>query len=375
MSQISVPQGQWDLYRYPVRNNDPLRAWDAADEFILNELHDQSLPQPSQRLLIVNDSFGALSCCLHPYEPTLVSDSCLTYHGLLHNLKSNRIAQDCITFFDSLTTPPGHYDIVLIKVPKSLALLEDQLVRLRPVIKPESVIIGAAMVKHLSASAIELFEKILGPTHTSLARKKARLIFSSFDAERTLTPLPPANLRLPEFQLNLLQHPGVFSMNRLDLGSRLVLEQSHLLPPAKVIIDLGCGNGILGITAARQQPEAHLTFVDESYRAVDSARINFEAIFGHRPARFEVIDCLNGIDRDSADLIINNPPFHQQQVVGDQVAWQMFRQARQVLRRSGQLWVVGNRHLGYHTKLKRLFGNCKLVASTHKFVLLKATKS
>ncbi|WP_321531728.1 methyltransferase [uncultured Desulfuromonas sp.] len=375
MSQISVPQGQWDLSRYPARIDDPLRAWDAADEFILNELHDQNLPHPSQRLLIVNDSFGALSCCLHSYAPTLVSDSCLTYQGLLNNLKSNRIAQDCITFFDSLTTPPGHYDIVLIKVPKSLALLEDQLIRLRPVIKPESVVIGAAMVKHLSATAIELFEKILGPTHTSLARKKARLIFSCFDTERTFTPLPPANLSLPEFQLDLVQHPGVFSMNKLDLGSRLVLEQRHLLPQAETIIDLGCGNGVLGIAAARQQPDAQLIFVDESYRAIDSARINFETIFGPRAARFEVIDCLKGMDRDSVDLIINNPPFHQQQVVGDQVAWQMFRQARQVLKRSGQLWVVGNRHLGYHTKLKRLFGNCKLVASTHKFVLLTATKS
>ena len=367
MSSISVPQGQWDLHRYPVRNNDPLRAWDAADEFILQELAERNFPLASQRILIVNDTFGALSCCLNRFTPTLISDSCLTHLGLKHNLKNNQLPEESVTFLDSLTIPSGHFDIILIKVPKSLALLEDQLIRLRAVMTEQTLVIGAAMIKHLSGSAIDLFEKILGPTQTSLARKKARLIFSQFDPQRDIAALAPAEIVLPEFQLKLRQHPGVFSMNKLD--------QSHLLPKAQSIIDLGCGNGVLGVAIARQQPEAHLTFIDESYRAVDSARMNFEALFGQRSARFEVADCLSGIERESAELILNNPPFHQQQVVGDQIAWQMFRQSRQVLQRSGQLWVVGNRHLGYHTKLKRLFGNCKLMASTHKFVLLSATKS
>jgi 16S rRNA (guanine1207-N2)-methyltransferase len=40
----------------------------------------------------------------------------------------------------------------------------------------------------------------------------------------------------------------------------------------------------------------------------------------------------------------------------------------------GILHVVGNRHLGYHIKLKRLFGNCKTIASNGKFVILQASK-
>ena len=86
-------------------------------------------------------------------------------------------------------------------------------------------------------------------------------------------------------------------------------------------------------------------------------------------------DCLHGVEENSVDLILNNPPFHQQQVVGDETAWQMFQQARKVLKKSGQLWVVGNRHLGYHTKIKRTFGNCELIAGNQKFVLLRAWKN
>jgi 23S rRNA (guanine1835-N2)-methyltransferase len=36
--------------------------------------------------------------------------------------------------------------------------------------------------------------------------------------------------------------------------------------------------------------------------------------------------------------------------------------------------VVGNRHLDYPAKLKRLFGNCDIVASNAKMVVLRATK-
>ena len=65
---------------------------------------------------------------------------------------------------------------------------------------------------------------------------------------------------------------------------------------------------------------------------------------------------------------------HQQQVVGDFLAWRMFQQARNALVKGGQLWIVGNRHLGYHAKLKRLLRGVEQVAANPKFVVLKATK-
>jgi 16S rRNA (guanine1207-N2)-methyltransferase len=52
----------------------------------------------------------------------------------------------------------------------------------------------------------------------------------------------------------------------------------------------------------------------------------------------------------------------------------MFAQSRRHLRSGGELWVVGNRHLDYHVKLRRLFGDCRQVAAHPKFVVLAATK-
>jgi 16S rRNA (guanine1207-N2)-methyltransferase len=52
----------------------------------------------------------------------------------------------------------------------------------------------------------------------------------------------------------------------------------------------------------------------------------------------------------------------------------MFVESRDALRPGGELWVVGNRHLGYWDKLNRLFGGCETVASNAKFVVLRAGK-
>ncbi|MEN8198079.1 MAG: methyltransferase [Pseudomonadota bacterium] len=109
--------------------------------------------------------------------------------------------------------------------------------------------------------------------------------------------------------------------------------------------------------------------------AIASARENFSA--ASPPPRYAVLsvpDCLHGVASNDADLILINPPFHQQHQVGDTIAWNMFKDARRVLRPGGELRVVGNRHLGYHAKLKKLFGNCETIAADSKFVLLKAIK-
>ena len=53
----------------------------------------------------------------------------------------------------------------------------------------------------------------------------------------------------------------------------------------------------------------------------------------------------------------------------------MFKQAKDTLKEGGELRIIGNRHLDYHDKLNRMFGNCKLLGSNKKFVVLSATKN
>ncbi len=377
MKVCETALGRFALQRLPVSRDETLRAWDAADELLLAYVAAELLPsftrRAEQKILLVNDQFGALAVALHKYAPQSWSDSFLTYKATQMNLALNKLP-DSVAYLPSTEEPQGDFDGVLLKVPKSLALLEDQLIRLKPHLLPQTRIIAAGMTRHIHTSTLQLFEKILGSTATSLARKKARLIFTRYEKTEPQPSPYPTSFYDKTWDIHLSNQAGVFAREKLDIGARFMLEQFQHLPQARQVIDLGCGNGVLGLVAQRQQPQAQLLFVDESYMAVASARENYQQAFGHQLADFVVGDILDGLQKKAVDLILCNPPFHQQHVIDDQVAWEMFRQSHQQLAAGGELWVVGNRHLHYHSKLKRLFGRCQQIASHKKFVVLAATR-
>ncbi|MDO9212874.1 MAG: methyltransferase [Methylococcales bacterium] len=368
---LTAPQGIFILHRLPHRPRELLRAWDAADEYVLETLADTPL---NTRLLIVNDTFGALAVALQHLQLVALSDSYLSQQATRINLRLNNLPESGVTFASSLDTLDGVFACVVIKVPKTLALLEDHLIRLRSHINADTQIIVAGMIKALPANVWKLLERIIGTTSTSLAKKKARLIFATLDDSLAI----PANPYPVEYQLEntdywLTNHANVFSRDSLDIGTRFFLQHLPINPSATDMIDLACGNGVVGLIAAERNPNATLHFVDESFMAVASAQANFYRAFGkERAATFQIGDGLSNFAAQSADVILCNPPFHQQNTIGDQIAVQLFKQAKTVLKKGGALWVIGNRHLAYQQDLKRLFGNCTVVASNTKFVIWQA---
>ncbi|MEO8492894.1 methyltransferase [Pseudomonas sp.] len=374
MPLLDSPFAQLDLIRQPEQHNDPLQAFDAADEYLLSHLASQQ-PSLSTRVLVLNDSFGALAASLAGKVQVVSSgDSFLAAQALEKNLVRNARAFDAVPFIPANLSPTGPFDRVLIRVPKTLALLEEQLIRLQGQLAPGAEVIAGAMLKHLPRAAGEMLERYIGPMHASLAVKKARLLIATV-AERPAAVSPyPTRYRLDVPAIELLNHANVFCREDLDIGTRAFLPfLPNNLGSARVA-DLGCGNGVLAIASALQNPDAHYTLVDESYMAVQSAAENWQAALGDRDVVIRAGDGLAGQEPQSLDVVLCNPPFHQQQVVGDFLAWRMFQQARETLVVGGALYIVGNRHLGYHTKLARLFRGVEQIATTPKFVILKARK-
>ena len=369
-----TPFAQLDLIRHPEQQGEPLQAFDAADEYLLNHLHQQGLPADA-RVLLLNDNFGALAGnLLGRADVTSSGDSHLGYLALTANLARNRLTADALTFVPASEVAQGPFDLVLIRVPKTLALLEEQLIRLHGQLAPGAQVMAAAMIKHLPRAAGDLLEKYIGPVHASLAVKKARLLFATPETKPAPVSPYPTRYRLDKPAIELLNHANLFCREGLDIGTRAFLPHLPKHLSRIRVADLGCGNGVLGIAYALGSPQAELTLVDESYMAVQSAKENWRAALGERPVEIRAGDGLAEQEEDSLDLVLCNPPFHQQQVVGDFLAWRMFQQARAALVKGGELWIVGNRHLGYHAKLKRLFRGVEQVAATPKFVVLKAIK-
>ncbi|STL52745.1 Putative enzyme [Escherichia coli] len=145
------------LQRFPATDDvNPLQAWEAADEYLLQQLDDTEIRGP---VLILNDAFGALSCALAEHKPYSIGDSYISELATRENLRLNGIDESSVKFLDSTADYPQQPGVVLIKVPKTLALLEQQLRALRKVVTSDTRIIAGAKARDIHTSTLELFEK------------------------------------------------------------------------------------------------------------------------------------------------------------------------------------------------------------------------
>jgi len=369
-NQLTSPLGTVQLERLPRDSSHTLRAWDAADEYLLQHLHEHYFHNKSdcQQPLIFNDSFGALGVSLKDYLPVLVNDSFVSQQAAQTNLEANDGEE--LQQLDSISPLPSA-PLIILKLPKNTRYFEYQLAALNHYLPAGTPVIIGAMVKYLSNSFFKLFEQHLENTSTTLAKKKARLLLGV-----TRGGYPQPSLAQPrqqtEIGLTVFDTPNVFAVGKLDQGSRFFLQHFPDLSEAETTIDLGCGNGILGLQALQKNPQLEVSFVDESCHAIHATRCAVEALGESDRTKLTQNHCLQGFDNDSVDAVLCNPPFHQQQAVGIQIAQQMFRDSARVLKPGGTLYIIGNRHLGYHVELKKHFKKVQTLASDKKFVLWTA---
>ncbi len=378
MKTWKTPWGDLQLGREPYDKDPALQAWSAADALLARYALEKK-PVAGTPHLVYNDAFGALTVLLTSQGRAVVqvSDSALAQRCTLVNLDANDLGSESLMLLDSLTapvlSPESPPPVVLVRLPKTLALLEFQLYQLRALLPVGTVVAASAMAKDIHTSTLELFETLIGPTTSSLAESKARLILSSVE-DKPVKPCPyPTRWKIPALHLTLVNHAAVFSREGLDEGTKLLLQHFPKIgPESKVVVDLGCGNGILGLVASQRSSRVEISCVDESFMATWSARESFRASELGGRARFLTGDCLEDFDRDSVDLILCNPPFHFQNAQTLDVAYAMFDDAKRVLRAGGELWVVANKHLGHHKALAERFPIVRTAALTDKFIVLQA---
>ena len=173
------------------------------------------------------------------------------------------------------------------------------------------------------------------------------------------------------FTLRFLTDAGVFSKGGIDFGSELLIDSMDI-PEDASVLDVGCGYGPIGITAAKLASRGSVTMVDINERAVDLARRNIEQNeVGNAEAH--VSDRLFAVAGRKFDRILTNPPIR----AGKAVVHAIFSDAAEHLTERGELWVVIQKKQGAPSAKKRLeelFETVEDVARDAGFRIFRCTE-
>ncbi|SFB61376.1 16S rRNA (guanine1207-N2)-methyltransferase [Cohnella sp. OV330] len=154
-------------------------------------------------------------------------------------------------------------------------------------------------------------------------------------------------------KLQFVSDSGVFSRDGVDYGSRVLVEHIELGQQDRVL-DVGCGYGPIGLTAARLVPRGHVTMLDVNERAVALSREN-AALNGIGNVDIQVSDLYEAVGGRTFDVILSNPPIR----AGKAVVHRILEEAVSHLNPGGSLWIVIQTKQGApsaRAKLEACFG-------------------
>lgn len=374
MELYQVANKKFKLERFPVVRNGPLRAWSAADEYVVDHLDESAFSEKS-KLLVLNDSFGALSIPFTGLKTTVLTDSLLSELAIRKNLEGNNLRNDALNFISPTDEIKQKYDILIVGVPKSRSLLEYQLRKIRPFLKPNCFILAGVMVKYLHPSLLSLFQATLGPAEHLPSFKKARLIIIELDPEtKSRAPsIPTLTYKLAQHKLEIASAPGVFSREHLDEATRLLLTQIPISQDNKRIADLGSGSGIVGAVTAKNNPNSKIICIDESHLAVYSAQQTFEKNELSN-GEYVLSAGFTKFTTNTFDMVISNPPIHQGHHLSPWLAFDLFRQTSKVLKEGGEFIFVVSRNLRCQDFLSKLFKSIEIIKHNSKFCVYRCVK-
>lgn len=263
-------------------------------------------------------------------------------------------------------------ELVLWRLPQALAAVEDAAERLAALLPEDGRVVAGGRVKHMSRGQNAALGRSFDEVTASLGRQKSRVLHAR-DA-RPAAPLWPQRRRLPEFDMDVVAHGATFATNRLDDGTRLLLQAcaSSPLPGADgPAVDLGCGSGIIATWLARRGWRT--TGVDVAWSAVESTRLTAAA--NGLDVGVLRADGLSTFEAGSVDLIASNPPFHRRSEKDSTPTLRMIADAGRVLRPDGELWLVFNSHLPYLPELRRHVGHTTVEARDRNYTVTRSLRA
>ena len=270
--------------------------------------------------------------------------------------------------------PEGSFDQAIIFVPKSKELLN---YLLHNVVSRLGLGASIFLVGEKKAG-VERAAKQLQPYGQALKLDSARhcqmwqvTINTTVTAKALADWAQQYTVATPNGDLTICALPGVFSQNRLDVGTAALLPFLSKVTSGK-IADFGCGAGVISAYLAKLNPKNRSFAMDVDAFALASTRMTFEKN-DLAPEQLE-ITAVTGIEDAPLFLhaIVSNPPFHQGIQTDYNASESLCKTSRRHLKSGGELWIVANRFLNYPLLIEQNFGQCTTKADQQGFKVLFA---
>ncbi len=173
------------------------------------------------------------------------------------------------------------------------------------------------------------------------------------------------------FCLEFISDNGVFSKDKIDYGSRLLVS-TYLKtnPEITNFLDVGCGYGFLSIVLS-QALKIKGEGIDINKRALKLAQEN--AQLNNVSVSFYESDIYNKVSGEF-DLVITNPPIR----AGKVVVLKILKEASHFLRTKGELWFVIRKDQGAKSTIKELSTTYQTIEIKEKskgFFIIMAKKN
>jgi len=355
-----------NIVRYPKSDNKSLKAWNSADEYILEYLEKSELF--FKNVTIYNDRFGYLSSYFNDYFPNVVIENRSQEKSIQSNISLNQLDSTKIEFITPLDKLETNPKLSIIKIPKSMDLFRLYLNQLTEVLDEDSTVICGFMTKYFTSQMLDIAKEYFNDVEQSLARKKSRLLILKNPKQKQSSSI--INEIIFNDSINIKQYFGVFSANNIDYATQYLIENINILETDNVIMDLASGNGIMAYVLNEKKTGSEIHLVDDSLLAIESSKLNLKGENVH----FHNSDILEEFDDNYFDFIVSNPPSHFEHETNIDISISLFKETKRILKKDGRIQLVASKHLNFKTHLVKIFKEVKITAENKKFIIYDCFK-
>lgn len=367
------------LSREPDFDADELLAYDATDLLLLERAAPAIRAAGQGALAIIGDRHGALTlgaAALHgALRIRTHQDPVLAERALARNASQLGLTETYASHALDASLLAGAR-VVLVQLPRSLEALTEIVWAISQYADASVQVFAGGRDKHMSRRMNEVLAERFSGVSAGLGWRKSRVLNAAgVRGEVAAAPFPKWGAD-PALSFQVAAFGQTFGGPTLDHGSRLLLETLQSAQPARRnrVVDLGCGNGVLAVSAASVWPGSEVIATDQSAAAVLATELTANAAGVTDRIAVHRGDALETVPDGWADLILLNPPFHTGATVHAGVAHRLIRSCTRALAPGGELRIVFNSHLRYRPLIERAIGRTTELARNRTFTTLSAVK-